>query len=151
MATAAKRGTYVNSLDGLRALCCLGVVGYHMNLTWCQGGFHGVTILFVLSGYLATAGLLRELAGTGHTIQLLKYWKKRIWRLMPQVTVFIVVTAALCVIFSHLLLTKMRPDILPGWFMVINWTKILSQESYFAAAGAPSPLSWFPGGGDNRF
>ena len=43
---------YVSSLDGLRALCALGVVGYHMRLPWCGGGLLGVTILFVLSGLL---------------------------------------------------------------------------------------------------
>ena len=50
---------YVKSLDGLRALCALGVIAYHMRLPWCGGGLLGVTILFVLSGYLVTAGLLR--------------------------------------------------------------------------------------------
>lgn len=137
------RGRYVNSLDGLRALCALAVVGYHMRLSWCGGGLLGVTVLFVLSGYLVTTGLIREFGSTRGTIDLKGFWARRFWRLMPTVFVFVAVTGALCAFLNHALFTKMRPDILPALFMVINWTKIFSQESYFAAAGAPSPLTHF--------
>ncbi len=140
---APKAPRYVGSLDGLRALCALGVIGYHMRLPWLGGGLLGVTILFVLSGYLVTAGLMREFGKSRGTIKLGSFWSRRFWRLMPTVVVFIAVTGAVCAIFSAELFTKMRPDILPGLFMIINWTKILSNESYFAAAGAPSPLTHF--------
>ena len=113
-----------------------------MKLSWCSGGLLGVTILFVLAGYLATAGLLRQFDKKG-TIDLLDYWRRRLWRLMPTMVVYVVVTAILCLIFSHVLLTKMRPDIIPGLLMYINWAKIFANESYFAAAGAPSPLTHF--------
>lgn len=62
---SASKKPYVASLDGLRALCALGVVFYHMGLGWCQGGLLGVTVLFVLSGYLAMGGLLHEFEKTG--------------------------------------------------------------------------------------
>lgn len=140
---APKAPRYVGSLDGLRALCALGVIGYHMRLPWMGGGLLGVTILFVLSGYLVTAGLMREFGKSKGTINLGSFWTRRFWRLMPTVVVFIAVTGAVCAVFSAELFTKMRPDILPGFFMIINWTKILSNESYFAAAGAPSPLTHF--------
>ncbi|MGN0076083.1 MAG: acyltransferase family protein [Parafannyhessea sp.] len=133
---------YVTSLDGLRAICALGVVFYHMGLSWCGGGLLGVTVLFVLSGYLATAGLLSELRRSG-TIRLGSYWLRRIKRLLPTCIAFVIVTAALCTALDHQLLTKMRPDIVPALLMVLNWAKILRHESYFAAAGAPSPLTHF--------
>ena len=139
---AAPAKPYSKALDGLRAICAIGVIFYHMNMSWCQGGLLGVTILFVLSGYLATSGLLKEFAKSG-TINVMRYWVRRIWRLMPTVIAFVVVTSLLMAIFNHALLTKMRPDIVPGIFMYINWAKIFSNESYFAAAGAPSPLTHF--------
>lgn len=134
---------HVRSLDGFRTLCALGVIAYHMRLPWCQGGLLGVTMLFVLSGYLVTAGLMREYSSKRGKIDLKSFFSRRFWRLMPTVFVFVAVTGAVCAIFSPVLFTKMRGDILPSLFMVINWTKILSNESYFAAAGAPSPLTHF--------
>ena len=139
----APRGRYVEALDGLRALCVLGVVFYHMNLAWCQGGLLGVTVLFVLSGYLVTCGLRSEFRRNRGTIDLKSFWIRRIRRIMPSVAVFLVVTAAVLTLCNHVLLTKMRGDVLPAFFMVINWTKILGNESYFAAAGQPSPLTHF--------
>lgn len=133
---------YVTSLDGLRAVCALGVVFYHMGLAWCTGGLLGVTVLFVLSGYLATSGLLSELERTG-TIRLGSYWMRRVKRLLPTCVVFVAITAAVCTVSNHQLLTKMRPDVVPALLMALNWTKIFSHESYFAAAGAPSPLTHF--------
>ena len=139
--TAQQR--YVTSLDGFRSLCALGVVAYHMRLSWCQGGLLGVTVLFVLAGYLTTAGLLREFRTTRGHINLLDFIKRRVLRLMPTVLVFVAVTGAVMTIFNHVLFTKMRPDIIPSVLMYLNWAKILSNESYFAAAGAPSPLTHF--------
>ena len=83
---------YVTSLDGLRALCALGVIGYHMRLPWMGGGLLGVTILFVLSGYLVTAGLIREFGKSHGKIDLLGFWTRRFWRLMPTVFVVTAVT-----------------------------------------------------------
>lgn len=134
---------YVHSLDGFRAICALGVIAYHMRLPWAQGGLLGVTMLFVLSGYLVTGGLMREYSVSRGHIDLKSFFVRRFWRLMPTVFVFVAITGAVCAIFSPMLFTKMRPDILPALLMVINWTKILSNESYFAAAGAPSPLTHF--------
>ena len=134
---------YISSLDGLRALCALGVIGYHLRLSWCSGGLLGVTVLFVLSGYLVTCGLLREFSKSRGSIDLLSFWRRRVARLMPTAIVFVAVCGAVCALADHALFTKMRPDIVPALLMVINWTKILSNESYFAAAGNPSPLTHF--------
>lgn len=139
---AARLAPYAPGLDGLRALCALGVLAYHMGVSWCQGGLHGVSVLFVLSGYLVTVSLVRELRTHG-TISLPRFWARRLWRLMPTAVAFVVVTLLLCVSFSHPLLTKMRPDIAPALLMYLNWAKIAAKLSYFDAAGQASPLTHF--------
>ena len=134
---------YAHALDGLRALCALAVVGYHMGFRWMEGGFHGVTVLFVLSGYLATAGLIREFRRKRGHIDLLGYWARRVRRTYPTTVVFIVVCLAVCGFLNHVMLTKMRPDIIPALLNYLNWSKIFRAESYFAQAGSPSPLTHF--------
>jgi peptidoglycan/LPS O-acetylase OafA/YrhL len=140
--TSRARSRHVGSLDGLRALAVLGVVGYHMGLGWCQGGLLGVSLMFVLSGYLITGLLLVEYRETS-TFDLKAFWARRLRRLMPQAVVCVVVTAALCTLLNHVLLTKMRGDVIPSLLMFLNWSKIFSNESYFAAAGGPSPLTHY--------
>ena len=110
---ARPKSRYIPALDGLRTLAVVAVVLYHLNLTWAQGGLLGVTIFFVLSGYLITRLLLNEVAKTGR-IDLKSFWIRRIRRLVPAVVTVVVVTCALCTVFNHVMLTKMRPDILPS-------------------------------------
>ena len=136
------KSRYIPALDGLRTLAVVAVVLYHLNLTWAQGGLLGVTIFFVLSGYLITRLLLNEVAKTGR-IDLKSFWIRRIRRLFPAVVTVVVVTCALCTIFNHVMLTKMRPDILPSLLFFNNWWQILHNVSYFNALGDPSPLTHF--------
>ena len=139
---ARPKSRYIPALDGLRTLAVVAVVLYHLNLTWAQGGLLGVTIFFVLSGYLITRLLLNEVAKTGH-IDLKSFWIRRIRRLFPAVVTVVVVTCALCTIFNHVMLTKMRPDILPSLLFFNNWWQIAQDVSYFNALGDPSPLTHF--------
>ena len=141
-APARPKSRYIPALDGLRTLAVVAVVLYHLNLTWAQGGLLGVTIFFVLSGYLITRLLLNEVAKTGR-IDLKSFWIRRIRRLFPAVVTVVVVTCALCTIFNHVMLTKMRPDILPSLLFLNNWWQIAQNVSYFNALGDPSPLTHF--------
>lgn len=141
-APARPKSRYIPALDGLRTLAVVAVVLYHLNLTWAQGGLLGVTIFFVLSGYLITRLLLNEVAKTGR-IDLKSFWIRRIRRLFPAVVTVVVVTCALCAIFNHVMLTKMRPDILPSLLFFNNWWQIAQDVSYFNALGDPSPLTHF--------
>lgn len=141
-ATARPKSRYIPALDGLRTLAVVAVVLYHLNLTWAQGGLLGVTIFFVLSGYLITRLLLNEVAKTGR-IDLKSFWIRRIRRLVPAVVTVVFVTCALCTIFNHVMLTKMRPDILPSLLFFNNWWQIAQDVSYFNALGDPSPLTHF--------
>lgn len=136
------KSRYIPALDGLRTLAVVAVVLYHLNLTWAQGGLLGVTVFFVLSGYLITRLLINEVSKTGR-IDLKSFWIRRIRRLVPAVVTVVFVTCALCTIFNHVMLTKMRPDILPSLLFFNNWWQIAQNVSYFNALGDPSPLTHF--------
>ena len=130
---------YVNALDGLRALAVLSVIAYHMKMNWAPGGLLGVTMFFVLSGYLITGLLLVEHEKTG-SISLKGFWLRRVRRIIPAVVFGVAGTAVLCTLFSHALLTKMRPDVLPTLLFFNNWWQIFSDASYWVAMGQSSPL-----------
>lgn len=141
-AGARPKPRYIPALDGIRTLAVIAVVLYHLNVTWMQGGLQGVTVFFVLSGYLITHLMLVEHDATGH-IDLKDFWVRRLRRLMPAIVAVIVATAALCTLFNHVMLTKMRGDILPSLLFFNNWWQILRDVSYFNALGDPSPLTHF--------
>ena len=138
----AGKSRYLPALDGIRALAVIAVVLYHLNLTWIQGGLLGVTMFFVISGYIITRLLLNEFEQSGR-IDLKSFWIRRARRLLPAIGVLMVVTIVLCTFFNHVMLTKMRPDILPSLFFVNNWWQIAQNVSYFDALGDPSPLTHF--------
>ena len=137
-----KKSRYIPALDGLRALAVLGVIAYHMGMAWAPGGLLGVTVFFVLSGYLITSLLLIEWDNTG-TINLPQFWLRRVKRLFPAIAFVIICVAALCTIFDHSLLTKLREDMWAALCWVTNWWYILRDVSYFDALGAPSPVTHF--------
>ena len=136
------KSRYVPALDGLRAFAVLAVIAYHMGLGWAPGGLMGVTVFFVISGYLINGLLVAERDQTG-TISLTSFWLRRVRRLFPAIFLSVVGTAALCTVFDHTLLDKMRPDILPSLLFYNNWWQIFRDISYFEAAGNPSPLTHF--------
>src|SRR3954466_12360353 len=86
--------SYMPALDGLRALSVLAVIAYHAELPHSSGGFLGVEVFFVVSGYLITALLLREQRRTGF-ISLRAFWLRRARRLLP--ALFTLLAASLAV------------------------------------------------------
>ncbi|MBE6470717.1 MAG: acyltransferase [Coriobacteriaceae bacterium] len=139
----SKKSTrYVASIDGLRAFAVMAVIFYHMHLDWAPGGLMGVTIFFVISGYLITGLLVNERETTGR-IDLPAFWMRRVRRLFPAIVFSVTGICALCVLFNAQLFTKMQPDIVPSLFFFNNWWQIFHEVSYFDAAGSPSPLQHF--------
>ncbi|MDO5328951.1 MAG: acyltransferase family protein [Coriobacteriia bacterium] len=132
----------IDALDGLRTLAIVSVMIYHLNFGWFKGGLIGVTMFFVLSGYLIT-GLIKEEIETTGKLSLKNFWIHRVRRLFPAIAIVVIVVAILCVIFNHLLLTKMKPDIIPSLVWLQNWWYIIRDLSYFDAIGDPSPLVHF--------
>lgn len=137
-----KKSRYIPSLDGLRALAVIAVIFYHMGFPWAKGGLLGVTVFFVLSGYLITGLLISEFDST-KTIDLAHFWLRRVRRLVPAIVTVVVCVTVLCTLFNHVLLTKMRPDIIASLFFFNNWWQIFHNVSYFEALGQPSPLTHF--------
>jgi len=133
------RSAYRPFLDGLRAVAVLGVLVYHLNRDWLPGGFLGVDIFFVLSGYLITMLLLNEQRETGR-IHLPTFWARRIRRLLPALLVLLVVMVVLVDLSGDPLAQgQARGDFLSTLFYVANWHFITAGQSYFTQFVAVSP------------
>jgi peptidoglycan/LPS O-acetylase OafA/YrhL len=133
------RLSYRPGLDGLRALAVIAVLLYHADLAWIPGGFLGVEVFFVISGYLITALLLAEWRQRG-SIDLKTFWMRRARRLLPALYVLLVATLAFAVVFLPGEVAGLRGDVLAAFGYVTNWYLIFGQESYFESVGRPSLL-----------
>lgn len=129
-------------LDSLRGLAILGVILYHINFNWMPGGFLGVTVFFVLSGYLITDILAIEWK-RNKRIDLKRFWLSRARRLLPGMLVMLVIVLAWITIFHSSLLEKMRGDSLAALLYFSNWWYIYHKLSYFESFNQLSPLNHF--------
>ncbi|MEJ7582764.1 MAG: acyltransferase [Acidimicrobiales bacterium] len=127
-------------LDGLRAVAVLAVIAYHSGLGWLPGGFLGVDLFFVLSGYLITTLLIREWE-KGARIDLVAFWARRARRLLPALLLVIIAVAVYgATVADPVGLQGLRFDTLATLGQVANWRFISSHQSYFESFAAPSPL-----------
>lgn len=133
---------YMGGLDGLRALSVLAVIAYHMNLTFAGGGFLGVGIFFVLSGYLITDLLIQEWEDT-NSINLKNFWVRRAKRLLPAMISVLVVILGYVFFFQPALLQETRMDAVAALFYFSNWWSVFHQQSYFDSFANPSLLKHF--------
>jgi peptidoglycan/LPS O-acetylase OafA/YrhL len=127
------------ALDGLRALAVMAVVLYHGEVSGLPGGFLGVEVFFVISGYLITALLISERQRTGGTAYL-AFWARRARRLLPALFALAAVVGLVWVLFVPGELASIRGDFVAALTYVTNWYQILVHQSYFEAIGRPSPL-----------
>lgn len=130
---------YMPALDGLRALAVVAVVLYHGEVGGIPGGFLGVEIFFVISGYLITALLLSERQRTGSTAYV-AFWIRRAKRLLPALFALIAVVGTVWVVFHQREVAQLRGDMVGALTYVTNWYQIIVKQSYFEAIGRPSPL-----------
>ncbi|MHB1518960.1 MAG: acyltransferase family protein [Acidimicrobiales bacterium] len=129
-----------SALDGIRAFAVLAVIAYHAGIPWTGGGLLGVDVFFVLSGFLITSLLCRELTRSG-TVRLGRFWAQRARRLLPALFITILGVAGYCYVFRHSLdLTSIRGDAIATLLYVANWHFIVSDQGYFTLSAAPSPL-----------
>lgn len=138
--TPSPRLPYAAALDGLRALAVAAVLGYHLDISWMRGGFLGVDLFFVISGFLITRLLLGEHEASGR-IALGGFWVRRFRRLVPP----LVVVVAASVVATRLWgvpaqWEATRGDALASLGYVANWRFILNDTSYFETLLGPSPL-----------
>lgn len=135
-----KKRRYITGLDGIRAIAVIMVLAYHLKLALFKSGFLGVTVFFVLSGYLITGILISEVEEEG-TIDLKNFWLRRIRRLVPAVMSMAVVIIFVSAVVNRVIFTKGCKDFLASVLGFNNWWQIFNKISYFEAAGVPSPFT----------
>ncbi|HKU56723.1 MAG TPA: acyltransferase family protein [Gaiellaceae bacterium] len=138
-ATRGPRLAYRPGLDGLRAIAVAAVFLYHSRIDWLPGGFLGVDLFFVLSGYLITSLLLVEW-DAGTRIDLRRFWLRRARRLLPALVVVVLAALALAAIFARSDLARTRGDAVSSLLYYTNWHLIIANHSYFVRMGNPSLL-----------
>jgi peptidoglycan/LPS O-acetylase OafA/YrhL len=130
---------YRPGLDGLRALAVGAVFLYHARIDWLPGGFLGVDLFFVLSGYLITSLLLVEWEARNR-IDLRRFWLRRARRLLPALVVVVLGALVLASIFARQDLAHTRSDAVSSLLYYTNWHEIIANHSYFNLRGNPSLL-----------
>ncbi|HEX7276467.1 MAG TPA: acyltransferase family protein [Acidimicrobiales bacterium] len=130
---------YVPAIDGLRALAVSAVFAYHAGIGWARGGFLGVDVFFVISGYLITALLLTDHRRTGR-IRLLRFWRRRARRLLPALFLLLVGVSIAVPLLATDQGYRLRADVLAALGYVSNWRLIFEHQSYFQSLGRPPLL-----------
>jgi peptidoglycan/LPS O-acetylase OafA/YrhL len=132
------RVPYLPGLDGMRALAVVAVMVYHANPDWLPGGFLGVEVFFVISGYLITLLIIAERERTGR-IDLKHFWIRRAKRLLPALFVMLFLVITYTALFESNALGQLRGDVVAGLTYVTNWYQIWVGQGY-TAAGDFAPL-----------
>ena len=128
---------YQPGLDGLRAISVIAVIFYHAGFGWMHGGFFGVEVFFVVSGFLITSLLIEERGRTGG-VSLRQFWLRRIRRLFPALFTMLVAVATWAALFGSAEQTsQMRRDLPWSIFYVANWGQIVGDVPYFQAGDPP--------------
>ncbi len=137
---ATKRGIqHIPAIDGLRAIAVAAVVFYHLGFSWIPGGFLGVDLFFVISGYVITRLLLDSIARSGG-LDLRGFYKARARRLLPPMIFMIVVTAFYVSIWAQDSVKRFLTDIPFSLTGSMNWWLVFKQQDYFEAIGRPPLL-----------
>lgn len=130
-------------VEGLRAVAVLLVLAYHAGLPWASGGYVGVDVFFVISGFLITGLLVKELRSTGR-VSLARFYARRARRLLPASAVVLAATAVLTVVaLPATRWSGVAGDLLASTAYVMNWRLAASATDYLAADDAASPLQHF--------
>ena len=139
---SAERGAqlgYRPALDGVRALAVVAVMLYHGGVSWAGGGFLGVDVFFVLSGFLITSLLVLEWTTRGR-IALGAFWLRRARRLLPAMFAVLVAVATYALVVPDAQQPNLRGDSLATLAYVSNWWFVVNGESYFGRFLEPSLL-----------
>jgi peptidoglycan/LPS O-acetylase OafA/YrhL len=141
--SAGERGGFIPHIEGLRALAVGIVIAYHAGVPFLSGGFIGVDVFFVLSGFLITSLLLAELDRTGY-VDFARFYARRARRLLPAATLVLVATAAAAwLILPPLRWRTVAYDVLAATLWSGNIRSAITQFDYLTANDAPSPVLHF--------
>ena len=137
---ATKRGIqYIPAIDGLRAIAVIAVTLYHLGISWIPGGFLGVDLFFVISGYVITRLLLDSIQERGG-LDLRDFYMARIRRLLPPLVFLIVVTSIVVGIWAPDTTKKFLTDAPFSLFGGMNWWLVFNHQDYFESSGRPPLL-----------
>lgn len=134
-----RRRRGIHALDGLRAIAVALVLADHGGIPGMSGGFIGVDLFFVLSGFLITSLLIDELARTGR-IDLAGFWIRRGRRLLPALVLMVLTVAIAHELLPSDAVVGLREDAIAAFFWIANWRFVAQHTDYFTEAGTPSPL-----------
>ncbi|GII92197.1 acyltransferase family protein [Sinosporangium siamense] len=127
-------------IEGLRAVAVLGVLAFHATVPGLTGGFAGVDVFFVISGFLITGLLLRDIAAHGR-FSLVDFYARRARRLLPAAGIVLVATAvAAWLVLPPLRAPDIAGDVIASALYLANWRFVAAQTDYLAAEADPSPL-----------
>ena len=126
------RVPYLPGLDGMRALAVAAVMVYHANPDWLPGGYLGVEVFFVISGYLITLLLISEKERTS-TVDMKQFWFRRARRLLPALFTMLIALTIWTSLFDRSALGKLRGDVIAALLYVSNWYQIWTGAGYTAA------------------
>ncbi len=128
---------YQPALDGLRALSVIAVILYHAGIQWIPGGFIGVEVFFVVSGFLITSLMIDEQHVSGK-VSLKQFWIRRARRLLPALFTMLVASLVAVTFFAKDSAPDFRQDVLPALGYFSNWWQIYFVDTpYFAANSLP--------------
>ena len=130
-------------IEGLRAIAITSVVLYHAGIGHISGGFVGVDLFFVLSGFLISGMLIREIETTGR-VHLANFWARRVRRLLPAATLVLVLTILVStMVLPPTLRTETANAVVAATLYSANWFFASNSLDYLAAEDAPSPVLHF--------
>lgn len=135
-----KNSRYITGFDGLRSLAVIGVILYHLLPSQMRGGFLGVPVFFVVSGYLITDLLVQEWKQNGK-IRLGKFYIRRMKRLYPALVTMLIASSAYITLFQRNLLNNLRGNVVSSLLYVNNWWQIEHGLSYFDRFAGESPFT----------
>lgn len=139
-AQRAGKKRYITGFDGIRTLAVLGVIIYHLAPSTLQGGYLGVPIFFVVSGYLITYLLIQEWDRTNR-IDIRGFYGRRLKRLYPALVAMLLATTAYITLFQRSLLVNIRKTVLTNLIYGYNWFEIGHGQSYFDRFSGESPFT----------
>lgn len=131
---------FITGIDGLRTLAVVGVIIYHLLPNVVQGGFLGVPLFLLISGYFISYQFSRKLEKK-EAVGLRHYYFKRFYRLYPPLVAMLILTTAYITIFARELLHNIRATIITNLTWVYNWWEIGHGQSYFDQFGGISPFT----------
>ena len=137
---AAEKGIrYIPAIDGLRAVAVIAVMLYHLGFKWIPGGFLGVDLFFVISGYVITRLLLDSIQRSGG-LDLRAFYMARIRRLLPPLVFMIITTVIFVGLWAPDTMRRLLGDTPFALFGGMNWWLVFRQTDYFEAIGRPPLL-----------